>query len=92
MVCVQEKIKLKEIFDLKQVNNLKELIDLVGENTVTKCFTEYMMLTIAKAQKFDDFQRYMEAIVKMSNGEKSLRSGDLLTMLNESLFMSNAEE
>ena len=88
MVCVPKRIKLKEIFDLKQVNNLDELIDLVGESAVSKCFTEYMMITIAKAQKLDDLQRHIESLAKMSNGEMSLRSGDLLTMLNAPLFFS----
>ncbi len=39
---------------MKKVNNLDELVELVGMETVEKCFTEYIMLIIAKAKKFDE--------------------------------------
>ncbi len=38
---------------MKKINNLKELEELVGRETVKKCFTEYMMMTIAKAEQWD---------------------------------------
>ncbi len=37
---------------MKKVKNLSELIGLVGEDTVDKCFTEYMMLKVAKANEY----------------------------------------
>ena len=39
---------------MKKVNNLDELVELVGMEAVEKCFTEYIMLTIAKAKKYDE--------------------------------------
>lgn len=41
---------------MKKVNNLDELVKLIGMEAVEKCFTEYMMLTIAKAKKYDNLQ------------------------------------
>ena len=41
---------------MKKVNNLDELVELIGIEAVEKCFTEYMMLTIAKAKKYDELQ------------------------------------
>ena len=41
---------------MKKINNLDELVQLVGMETVEKCFTEYVMLTIAKAHKWDKIQ------------------------------------
>ena len=41
---------------MKKVSNLDELVELIGMETVEKCFTEYMMLTIAKARKWDESQ------------------------------------
>lgn len=41
---------------MKKVNNLDELVDLIGMESVEKCFTEYVMLTIAKARKWDESQ------------------------------------
>lgn len=74
--------------NLKQVNNLDELINLIGENAITKCFTDDMITAIAKAQRLDDLQQHIESLAKISNGEASLRSGDLLTMLNAPLFVA----
>ena len=37
----------------EKINNLKELEELVGRETVKKCFTEYMMMTIAKAEQWE---------------------------------------
>lgn len=41
---------------MKKINNLDELVELVGMEVVERCFTEYMMLTIAKAKKYDELQ------------------------------------
>lgn len=71
---------------MKKINNLEELIKLVGEDTVDKCFTEYMMISVAKSHKLDDLQNHIESIAKMSNGEVRLRSGDLLASLKAPLF------
>ena len=77
---------------MKKVDNLSELIDLVGKDTVDRCFTEYMMMMIAKAQKLDDLQNYIEPLAKMSNGEMTLKSGDLMTMLETPLFVNIDED
>ncbi len=77
---------------MKKVDNLSELIDLVGKDTVDRCFTEYMMMVIAKAQKLDDLQNYIEPLAKMSNGEMNVKSGDLMTMLETPLFVNIDEE
>ncbi len=39
---------------MKKINNLKELVELIGMESVEKCFTEYMMLIIAKAKRYDE--------------------------------------
>ena len=41
---------------MKKINSLEELEELIGPETVQKCFTEYMMLLIAKARKWDELQ------------------------------------
>ena len=41
---------------MKKINSLEELEELIGPETVEKCFTEYMMLLIAKARKWDELQ------------------------------------
>ena len=41
---------------MKKVKNLDELVELIGMKAVEKCFTEYMMLTIAKAKEYDRMQ------------------------------------
>ena len=41
---------------MKKVNNLKELIDLVGKDSVDKCFTEYMMLIVARNNKLEELK------------------------------------
>ena len=47
---------------MKKVSNLSELVNLVGKDTVDKCFTEYMMLMVAKANKFDTLEQAIEDI------------------------------
>lgn len=47
---------------MKKVNSLDELVKLVGRETVDKCFTEYMMLMVAKANKFDKLEQAIEDI------------------------------
>ena len=41
---------------MKKINSLEELEELIGPETVEKCFTEYMMLLVAKARKWDELQ------------------------------------
>lgn len=36
------------------INNLKDLVDLLGNKKVDRLFTEYLMLKIAKANQFDE--------------------------------------
>lgn len=47
---------------MAKVNNLSELVDLVGKDTVDKCFTEYMMLMVEKSNKFDKLEQAIEDI------------------------------
>ena len=41
---------------MKKINSLEELEELIGPEAVEKCFTEYMMLLVAKARKWDELQ------------------------------------
>lgn len=59
MVCVQERIKLRRKI-VKKVNNLEELKNAVGNEIVDKCFTEYMMLMVAKTKKVDELLADLE--------------------------------
>lgn len=54
---------------MKKVNNLDELVELVGIEAVEKCFTEYMMLTIAKAKEFDKLQDGNKDVVLQDDEE-----------------------
>ena len=45
---------------MKKASNLSELIDLVGKETVDKCFTEYMMLMVAKSNELDKMKDELE--------------------------------
>lgn len=54
---------------MKKVNNLKELIDLVGKDSVDKCFTEYMMLIVARNNKLE----------KLENDLKDMSDTDMFT-------------
>lgn len=45
---------------LKKVSNLSKLVDLVGKDTVDKCFTEYMMLMIARNNKVKELENDLE--------------------------------
>ena len=54
---------------MKKVNNLDELVGLIGMETVEKCFTEYMMLTIAKAKEFDKLQDGNKKVVLRDDEE-----------------------
>lgn len=47
---------------MKKVNSLDELVKLVGKEAVDKCFTEYMMLMLAKSNKFDKLEQAIEDI------------------------------
>ena len=47
---------------MKKVNSLDELIKLVGKDTVDRCFTEYMMLMVAKSNKLDKLEKAIEDI------------------------------
>ena len=41
---------------MKKINSLEELEELIGPEAMEKCFTEYMMLLVAKARKWDELQ------------------------------------
>lgn len=41
---------------MKKINNLEELTDLIGIESVEKCFTEYILNIIAKAHRWDELQ------------------------------------
>ena len=45
---------------MKKVNNLSELVDLVGKDTVDKCFTEYMMLMVARNDNVKELENDLE--------------------------------
>lgn len=60
MVCVQRRIRLRRNKTLKKVSNLSELIDLVGKDTVEKCFTEYMMLMVVRNNKLTELENDLE--------------------------------
>lgn len=45
---------------MKKVSNLSELVNLVGEETVDKCFTEYMMLMVARNNKLIELEKDLE--------------------------------
>lgn len=60
MVCVQKRIRLRRNKTLKKVSNLSELIDLVGKDTVDKCFTEYMMLMVVRNNKLTELENDLE--------------------------------
>lgn len=45
---------------MKKVNNLDELINLVGKDTVNKCFTEYMMLAVSRNDKLEELENSLE--------------------------------
>lgn len=46
----------------KKVKNLDDLIKLVGKETVDNCFTEYMILMVAKSKEFDKLEKAIEDI------------------------------
>ena len=41
---------------MKKAYNLEELENLIGKETVEKCFTEYMMTLIGQAKRAEDLQ------------------------------------
>ena len=41
---------------MKKIKSLEELEELIGPEAMEKCFTEYMMLLVAKARKWDELQ------------------------------------
>lgn len=45
---------------MKKVNNLSELVGLVGKDAVDKCFTEYMMLMVARNNKVNELENDLE--------------------------------
>lgn len=45
---------------MKKVSDLETLIELIGSESVDRCFTEYMMLHIAKAKKLEALFAYIE--------------------------------
>lgn len=45
---------------MKKINNLSELVDLVGKDTVDRCFAEYMMLIMARNNKLEELENDLE--------------------------------
>lgn len=45
---------------MKKVHNLSELVELAGKDAVDKCFTEYMMLMIARNNKVAELESDLE--------------------------------
>ena len=52
---------------MSKVSNLDDLQILVGKDIVDKCFTEYMMLMIGKANRVDQLENLMERLNKAYN-------------------------
>ena len=65
---------------VKRGSNLGELIDLVGKDTVNKCFTEYMMLLIAKANRLEKVEYLMDKISKLYDEIDDTEENDLKYM------------
>ena len=42
---------------MDKITNLDELLQVVPEEIVKACFVEYMMLMIAKAEKFEQLEK-----------------------------------
>ena len=45
---------------MKKIKDLETLIEQIGTDCVERCFTEYMMLYVAKAKKLDALFSYIE--------------------------------
>lgn len=45
---------------MKKVSDLETLIELIGSESVDRCFTEYMLMHIGKAKKLDALFAYIE--------------------------------
>lgn len=54
--------------------------DLVGKDTVDKCFTEYMMLLIAKANRLEKVEYLMDKISKLYDEIDDTEENDLKYM------------
>lgn len=65
---------------LKRISNLDELIDLVGKDTVDKCFTEYVMLLIAKANRLEKVEYLIDKISKLYDEIDDTEENDLKYM------------
>lgn len=65
---------------MKKVNNLSELVDLVGKDTVDKCFTENIMLLIAKANRLEKVESLMDRISKIYDKTDDTEEIDLKAM------------
>lgn len=47
---------------MKKVMTLNDLQNQVGKENTERCFTEYAMLTVAKAQRFDGLMNYLSKL------------------------------
>ena len=65
---------------VKRDSELGELIDLVGKDTVDKCFTEYMMLLIAKANRLEKVEYLMDKISNLYDETDYTEENDLKYM------------
>lgn len=56
---------------MKEISNLKELQNVIGEEMVEKCVTEYIMLLVARANQYDTmttlFKKLQKSYKKVSN-------------------------
>ena len=43
---------------MEKAKNLDELVELIGMESVEKCFTEYMLSIIGKAKRLDDLENH----------------------------------
>lgn len=56
---------------MDKITNLDELLQVVPEEVVKACFVEYMMLMIAKAEKFEQLE---EAVRQKNVTMKEIRN------------------
>ena len=56
---------------MDKITNLDELLQVVPEEVVKTCFVEYMMLMIAKAEKFEQLE---EAVRQKNVTMKEIRN------------------
>ena len=75
---------------MKEISNLKELQNVIGEEMVEKCVTEYIMLLVARANQYDTMttlfkklQKSYKKVSKQPNEEELQRFYQMVTSLLE---------